>query len=110
LICLSDFTYCLERSVKELQVTSKTDVFAFGVVLAELITGHRALLRDNRESTKMKSLITVVSFTHNYSIILNIILAYIFLYYHIYATMVNTYLIHAVRSTKFLKIKIQRLL
>lgn len=42
-------------------MTSKTDVFAFGVVLAELITGHRALLRDNRESTKMKSLITVVS-------------------------------------------------
>jgi hypothetical protein len=109
LICLSDLTYCLERSVKELQVTSKTDVFAFGVVLAELITGQRALLRDNRESTKMKSLITVVSFTHNYSIILNIILAYIFLY-HIYATIVNTNLIHAVRSTKFLKIKIQRLL
>lgn len=109
MICLSDFTYCLERSVKELQVTSKTDVFAFGVVLAELITGQRALLRDNRERNKMKSLITVVSFTHNYSIILNIILAYIFLY-HIYATMVNTNLIHAVRSTKFLKIKIQRLL
>jgi hypothetical protein len=109
LICLSDLTYCLERSVKELQVTSKTDVFAFGVVLAELITGQRALLRDNRERNKMKSLITVVSFTHNYSIILNIRLAYIFLY-HIYATMVNTNLIHAVRSTKFLKIKIQRLL
>ncbi|CAK7332599.1 unnamed protein product [Dovyalis caffra] len=52
--------YLPPESVKELQVTSKTDVFAFGVVLAELITGLRALMRDNRESTKMKSLITVV--------------------------------------------------
>ncbi|KAI9390495.1 hypothetical protein POPTR_008G187500v4 [Populus trichocarpa] len=52
--------YLPPESVKELQVTSKTDVFAFGVVLAELITGQRALLRDNRERNKMKSLITVV--------------------------------------------------
>lgn len=42
-------------------MTTKTDVFAFGVVLAELITGQRALIRDNREPNKMKSLITVVS-------------------------------------------------
>lgn len=49
------------RSVKEMQVTTKTDVFAFGVVLAELITGQRALIRDNQEPNKMKSLITVVS-------------------------------------------------
>ncbi|GFY91413.1 protein kinase family protein [Actinidia rufa] len=48
-------------SVKELQVTTKTDVFAFGVVVAELITGQRALIRDNREPNKMKSLITVMA-------------------------------------------------
>ena len=59
---VSDCVCVSERSVKELQVTHKTDVFAFGVVLAELITGQRALFRDNREPGKMKSLITVVSF------------------------------------------------
>ena len=42
-------------------MTAKTDVFAFGVVLAELVTGQRALIRDNREPTRMKSLITLVS-------------------------------------------------
>ncbi|WJZ80762.1 hypothetical protein VitviT2T_000653 [Vitis vinifera] len=53
--------YLPPESVKELQVTSKTDVFAYGVVLAELITGQRALVRDNREPNKMRSLITVVN-------------------------------------------------
>ncbi|TQD87925.1 hypothetical protein C1H46_026489 [Malus baccata] len=52
--------YLPPESVKELQVTHKTDVFAFGVVLAELIAGQHALFRDNREPGKMKSLITVV--------------------------------------------------
>lgn len=42
-------------------MTTKTDVFAFGVVLAGLITGQRALIRDNQEPTKTKSLITIVS-------------------------------------------------
>ncbi|KAL1565642.1 lysM domain receptor-like kinase 3 [Salvia divinorum] len=53
--------YLPPESVKEMQVTTKTDVFAFGVVLAELITGQRALIRDNQEPNKMKSLITVVN-------------------------------------------------
>jgi hypothetical protein len=53
--------YSCFRSVKELQVTIKTDVFAFGVVLSELITGKRALFRDNKEANNMKSLIAVVS-------------------------------------------------
>ncbi|KAL7172548.1 hypothetical protein ACSBR2_032105 [Camellia fascicularis] len=53
--------YLPPESVKELQVTTKTDVFAFGVVLAELITGQRALIRDNREPNKMKSLFTLVN-------------------------------------------------
>ncbi|KAJ4843796.1 hypothetical protein Tsubulata_009983 [Turnera subulata] len=52
--------YLPPESVKELQVNAKTDVFAFGVVLAELITGQRALVRDSREPAKMKSLISVI--------------------------------------------------
>ncbi|GAU33821.1 hypothetical protein TSUD_221580 [Trifolium subterraneum] len=53
--------YLPPESVKELQVTIKTDVFAFGVVLSELITGKRALFRDNKEANNMKSLIAVVN-------------------------------------------------
>ncbi|QCD90666.1 chitin elicitor receptor kinase 1 [Vigna unguiculata] len=53
--------YLPPESVKELQVTIKTDVFAFGVVLSELITGKRALFRDNQQPNNMKSLVTVVS-------------------------------------------------
>ncbi|CAJ2647466.1 unnamed protein product [Trifolium pratense] len=53
--------YLPPESVKELQVTIKTDVFAFGVVLSELITGKRALFRDNKEANNMKSLIAIVN-------------------------------------------------
>ena len=41
-------------------MTTKSDVYAFGVVIAELITGLRALIRDNKEINKMKSLIAIV--------------------------------------------------
>ncbi|CAN0929438.1 LysM domain receptor-like kinase 3 [Linum grandiflorum] len=53
--------YLPPESVKELQVTSKTDVFGFGVVLAELITGKRALVRDHNEPSRLKSLITTLA-------------------------------------------------
>ncbi|EEF51946.1 serine-threonine protein kinase, plant-type, putative [Ricinus communis] len=52
--------YIAPETVRELQITCKTDVFAFGVVLAKLITGQRALIRDNREPNKMKALVTVL--------------------------------------------------
>lgn len=42
-------------------MTSKSDVYAFGVVLGELITGQRAIVCDNREPKRMKSLVSVVS-------------------------------------------------
>ncbi|XP_038685793.1 lysM domain receptor-like kinase 3 [Tripterygium wilfordii] len=52
--------YIAPESVSELQITSKTDVFAFGVVLAELIIGKRALFRESRETSWMKSLISIM--------------------------------------------------
>ncbi|KAG2589239.1 lysM domain receptor-like kinase 3 [Panicum virgatum] len=52
--------YLPPESVLELHMTTKSDVYAFGVVLAELITGLRALIRDNKEVNKMKSLIAIM--------------------------------------------------
>ncbi|GFZ03886.1 protein kinase superfamily protein [Actinidia rufa] len=52
--------YLPSESISELQTTCKTDVFAFGVVLAELITGQRALVHDNREPKKTKSLVSLM--------------------------------------------------
>ncbi|TVU34038.1 hypothetical protein EJB05_15862 [Eragrostis curvula] len=52
--------YLPPESVLELHMTTKSDVYAFGVVLAELITGLRALVRDNKEANKMKSLISIM--------------------------------------------------
>ncbi|EOY20853.1 Kinase family protein / peptidoglycan-binding LysM domain-containing protein, putative [Theobroma cacao] len=52
--------YIAPECARELQMTSKTDVFAFGVVLAELVTGQRALIRNNQEPNKMKSLVSVI--------------------------------------------------
>nr|XP_043638603.1 lysM domain receptor-like kinase 3 [Erigeron canadensis] len=52
--------YLAPESISEMQTTSKTDVFAFGVVLAELITGQRALARDKQEPSKLKTLVSVI--------------------------------------------------
>nr|GEW04778.1 LysM domain receptor-like kinase 3 [Tanacetum cinerariifolium] len=52
--------YLAPESISEMQTTSKTDVFAFGVVLAELITGQPALARDKKEPNKLKTLISVI--------------------------------------------------
>ncbi|XP_020705880.2 lysM domain receptor-like kinase 3 [Dendrobium catenatum] len=52
--------YLPPESLLEFQTSTKTDVFAFGVVIAELITGRRALTRDSKEATKMKSLVPVM--------------------------------------------------
>uniref|UniRef100_A0ACD5YC85 Uncharacterized protein n=1 Tax=Avena sativa TaxID=4498 RepID=A0ACD5YC85_AVESA len=52
--------YLPPESVLELHMTTKSDVYAFGVVLAEIITGLRALVRDNKEANKTKSLITIM--------------------------------------------------
>ncbi|OMO77485.1 hypothetical protein CCACVL1_14992, partial [Corchorus capsularis] len=51
--------YIAPESARELQMTSKTDVFSFGVVLAELVTGQRALIRNSQEPDMMKSLVSV---------------------------------------------------
>ncbi|KAF8037084.1 hypothetical protein BT93_B0100 [Corymbia citriodora subsp. variegata] len=49
------------RSVRELQMTSKGDVYAFGVVLAEIITGQRALARDDRDPNKFRTLVSTMA-------------------------------------------------
>ncbi|KAI3820745.1 hypothetical protein L1987_08293 [Smallanthus sonchifolius] len=52
--------YLAPESISEMQTTSKTDVFAFGVVLAELITGQQALARDKQEPNKLRTLVSVI--------------------------------------------------
>ncbi|RRT44953.1 hypothetical protein B296_00029214 [Ensete ventricosum] len=52
--------YLPPESVRELQMSTKSDVFAFGVVLAELVTGDRALIPDKKEACKMRSLVTAM--------------------------------------------------
>ncbi|KAI6682833.1 hypothetical protein NL676_028746 [Syzygium grande] len=53
--------YIPPESVRELQMTSKGDVYAFGVVLAEIVTGQRALARDDRDPNKLKTLISTMT-------------------------------------------------
>ncbi|CAI0547451.1 unnamed protein product [Linum tenue] len=53
--------YMAPECVRELQITTKTDVFAFGVVLAELITGRNAVVHDHLQPSGMKSLAMTVS-------------------------------------------------
>nr|XP_009385427.1 PREDICTED: lysM domain receptor-like kinase 3 [Musa acuminata subsp. malaccensis] len=52
--------YLPPESVRELQMSTKSDVFAFGVVLAELVTGERALIPDKKDACKMRSLVTAM--------------------------------------------------
>ncbi|KAE8719613.1 Detected protein of unknown function [Hibiscus syriacus] len=53
--------YLPPELVMDLQMTLKSDVFAFGLVLTKLITCQRALVRDNKEPNKMRSLKTVIN-------------------------------------------------
>ncbi|PKA65282.1 LysM domain receptor-like kinase 3 [Apostasia shenzhenica] len=52
--------YLPPEALVECQTSTKTDVFAFGVVIAELITGCRPLVRDHKEPAKTQSLITLI--------------------------------------------------
>ncbi|KAI7727613.1 hypothetical protein M8C21_021184, partial [Ambrosia artemisiifolia] len=52
--------YLAPESISTMQTTSKTDVFAFGVVLAELITGQQALARDKQEPNKLRTLVSLI--------------------------------------------------
>ncbi|CAN0901192.1 LysM domain receptor-like kinase 3 [Linum grandiflorum] len=53
--------YMAPESVRELQITTKSDVFAFGVVLAELVTAQNAVVIDRLEPTRIKSLAITIT-------------------------------------------------
>ncbi|KAL3748155.1 hypothetical protein ACJRO7_009394 [Eucalyptus globulus] len=52
--------YIPPESFRKLQMTSKGDVYDFGVVLAEIVTGQCALARDDRDPNNFRTLVSTM--------------------------------------------------
>lgn len=48
-MCLKTFhiCFCLDRYYISQQLTEKSDIYSFGVILLELISGHEPISNDN---------------------------------------------------------------